>query len=42
MKEVDTAETTIRFYQEIYDERGVLREIHQKFPQDLGHQKVGR
>ena len=37
LKEVDVEETTTRFWQEIYDERGRLVEIHQKFPVDLGH-----
>lgn len=40
VKEVDTHETTVRFYQEIYDEKGTLIEIHHKYPIDLGHQKV--
>jgi hypothetical protein len=39
-KEVDALETTIRFWQEIYDERGVLVEIHEKYPVDTGHRKV--
>ena len=40
VKEVDPNEVTMRFYQEIYDERGKLVEVHQKFPVDQGHQKV--
>ncbi len=40
LKEVDSSETTIRFWQEIYDEKNVLREIHEKFPIDLGHHKI--
>ena len=40
LKEVDSYETTIRFWQEIYDEKNVLREIHEKFPIDLGHRKI--
>ena len=40
LKEVDANETTIRFWQEIYDNTGKLVEIHQKFPVDKGHQKV--
>ncbi|MGB0910320.1 MAG: hypothetical protein ACPGYT_08145 [Nitrospirales bacterium] len=40
VKEVDASETTMRFYQEIYDDTGQLVEIHQKYPIDLGHQKV--
>jgi hypothetical protein len=39
LKEVDSLENTIRFWQEIYDERNVLREIHEKFPIDHGHHK---
>jgi len=41
VKEVDVDEKTIRFYQEIYNETGKLIEIHEKFPKDKGHQKVG-
>lgn len=40
LKEVDAAETTVRFWQEIYDERGQLTEIHEKYPVDTGHRKV--
>jgi hypothetical protein len=40
IKEVNAFEETIRFYQEIYDERGNLVEIHEKFPVDKGHRKV--
>ena len=29
-----------RYYQEIYDETGKLVEIHHKYPEDLGHQKI--
>jgi hypothetical protein len=39
-KEVDANETTLRFWQEIYDDAGRLVEIHEKFPVDKGHQKV--
>ena len=39
LKEVDAAETTLRFWQEIYDEHGTLVEIHEKYPVDKGHQK---
>ena len=39
-KEVDSAENTLRFWQEIYDDKGKLVEIHEKFPVDKGHQKV--
>jgi len=40
IKEVDVEESTISFRQEIYDEKGVLREIHEKYPVDKGHQKI--
>ncbi|MGA2233497.1 MAG: hypothetical protein ABSH22_21540 [Tepidisphaeraceae bacterium] len=40
LKTVDSAEKTLRFWQEIYDESRVLVEIHQKFPVDTGHRKV--
>jgi hypothetical protein len=40
VKEVDTAEQTIRFYQEIFDGNGRLVEIHEKYPVDRGHAKV--
>lgn len=33
---------TLRFWQEIYDERGELVERHLKYPEDHGHEKVGR
>ena len=40
LKEVDANETTVRFWQEIYDDTGKLVEIHEKFPVDKGHKKV--
>ena len=40
VKEVDRSEQTIKFYQEIYDQKGNLVEIHEKFPEDNGHRKV--
>lgn len=40
VKEVDSLERTTKFYQEIYDHNGKLVEIHEKFPQDRGHQRV--
>ena len=40
LKEVDAGETTMRFWQEIYDDHGKLVETHEKFPVDKGHQKV--
>jgi hypothetical protein len=39
-KEVDANETTLRFWQEIYDDKGKLAETHEKFPVDKGHKKV--
>jgi hypothetical protein len=32
---------TTKFYQEIYDNKGQLIEIHEKYPVDTGHVKVG-
>jgi len=40
VKEVDASEKIIKFYQEIYDEKGRLVEIHEKYPVDKGHQKI--
>lgn len=40
VKEVDGEEDTIEFYQEIYDNKGQLVEIHEKYPVDRGHQRV--
>ena len=40
VKEVDSTEQTVRFYQEIYDDTGKLIEIHEKYPIDKGHRKV--
>jgi len=40
LKEVDANETTLRFWQEIHDERGVLVETHEKYPLDQGHRKA--
>jgi len=37
VKEVDAAETTLRFWQEIYDQDGRLVEVHEKYPVDRGH-----
>jgi hypothetical protein len=39
-KEVDASEQTIKFYQEIYDEKGRLVEVHEKYPVDKGHSRV--
>lgn len=40
VKEVDAREVTVRFYQEVYNEKGELVEVHHKYPVDLGHRKV--
>jgi hypothetical protein len=40
IKEVNVHEDMVRFLQEIYDEKGNLIEIHEKFPIDKGHKKV--
>ena len=40
VKEVDASERTTRFYQEIYDDKGRLVEIHEKYPVDKGHSRV--
>ena len=37
VKEVDAEESTVRFCQEIYDADGNRREVHEKYPVDLGH-----
>jgi hypothetical protein len=41
VKEVDAEESTVRFYQELNDGEGTLREVHHKYPVDLGHQQIG-
>jgi hypothetical protein len=41
VKEVDEEESTLRFVQEIFNEAGMLVEIHEKFPSDKGHHQVG-
>jgi len=40
VKEVDADEATLRFWQEIYDGKGKLSEIHEKYPLDKGHRKA--
>jgi hypothetical protein len=40
VKKVDKDEDTIEFYQEIYDDKEQLVEIHEKYPVDRGHRKV--
>ena len=41
VKEVDSNEITIAFWQEIYDGSGVLVERHDKYPLDTGHYAPG-
>ena len=40
IKEVDREEITISFRQEIYNSKGKMVEIHEKFPIDKGHKKI--
>lgn len=40
VKTVDLNEATVSFRQEIYNEKGVLVEIHEKYPIDKGHIKI--
>ena len=40
VKEVDQEENTLKFYQEIYNEKGELVEFHEKYPHDKGHKKL--
>jgi hypothetical protein len=40
VKEVDNEESTVRFYQEVFDADGRLHEVHEKYPVDLGHRNV--
>ncbi len=40
LKEVNGEEITIKFWQEIYDQNNILKEIHEKYPVDKGHQKL--
>jgi hypothetical protein len=40
LKQVGADETTLRFWQEIYDDQGTLIEPHQKFAVNTGHQKA--
>lgn len=40
VKEVDATEQTIRFRQEVYDDKSRLVEIHEKYPDDRGHVSV--
>jgi hypothetical protein len=40
IKIVDKDEKTLFFWQEIYDENGILVEKHEKYPIDNGHKKI--
>ena len=40
LKEVNDEEITTRFWQEVYDDKNSLREVHEKYPVDTGHKKV--
>ena len=40
LKEDNSEEITLRFWQEVYDENNILREIHEKYPVDKGHKKL--
>lgn len=40
VKEVNADESTVRFYQEVFDGDGRLREVHEKYPVDRGHRRV--
>lgn len=40
VKEVDAEESDRKVYQEVHDGDGKLREVHHKYPVDLGHQQV--
>ena len=40
VKEVDSEERVVRFWQEIYNEDGMLVERHDKYPVDRGHEKL--
>ncbi len=40
VKEVDASENTLKFYQEVYNEKGELIEVHEKYPKEHGHKKI--
>ena len=40
LKHVDNNENTLRFWQKIFDENNILKEIHNKYPIDEGHKKL--
>lgn len=39
VKEVDSEENTLRFFQEIRDNTGHVAEVHEKYPVDKGHRR---
>jgi len=40
VKEVDSEERVVRFWQEIYNASGLLVERHEKYPVDRGHERL--
>ncbi|MFP4672554.1 MAG: hypothetical protein ACOC43_13750 [Desulfohalobiaceae bacterium] len=40
IKKVDSEERTLSFHQEIYNNLGILVEIHEKYPRDKGHKII--
>ncbi|MEW6192549.1 MAG: hypothetical protein AB1507_04235 [Bacillota bacterium] len=40
LKKVDSEEETLKFYQEIYNDKGELVEIHEKYPVNKGHKRI--
>lgn len=40
LKEVNSEDVTTKFWQEIYNQNNNLKEIHEKYPIDKGHQKL--
>jgi hypothetical protein len=40
LKEINSEEITLKFLQEVYDEKNILQEIHEKYPIGKGHQKL--
>lgn len=42
LKQVDKDEVTLKFWQEIYNNFGILVEVHEKYPEDKGHIKLNK
>lgn len=40
VKIVDKNENTLNFFQEIYNDKCILVEVHEKYPEDKGHKQV--